>query len=69
MIYGRRIPVAMDRQATRHLKSAICFLLAAMIVAGLWQGTRPHLFHTSVSPYKTYRIEYYEVRPEQLASR
>ncbi|AVS80342.1 hypothetical protein C8244_04610 [Paracidovorax avenae] len=50
----------MERQAPPRLKSAICFLLAAMIVAGLWQGTRPHLFHTAVSPYKAYRIEYYE---------
>ncbi|AVS92005.1 hypothetical protein C8246_09725 [Paracidovorax avenae] len=31
-----------------------------MIVAGLWQGTRPRLFHTSVSPHKVYQIEYYE---------
>lgn len=48
LIYGSR------------LENAVCLLLAATIVAGLWQGTRPHLFHTAVSPYKAYQIEYYE---------
>ncbi len=42
------------------LRNSFLILFIATIAVGLWQGTRPHLFHTSVSPYKTYRIEYYE---------
>ncbi|WP_354641877.1 hypothetical protein [Paracidovorax avenae] len=60
LIYRSWTHAAMNRQATRRLKNAVCLLLAATIVAGLWQGTRLHLFHTAISSDKAYRVEYYE---------
>lgn len=49
-----------NRKKRRILRNSFLILFIATIAVGLWHGTRPHLFHTAVSPYKAYRIEYYE---------
>lgn len=45
---------------TRLLKNSAYLFLLLIAVGGLWQGSRPKLFHSAVSPHKIYRIEYYE---------
>ncbi|GKT02347.1 hypothetical protein AVKW3434_23180 [Acidovorax sp. SUPP3434] len=43
-----------------HLRTIFWLLIFTGLAAGIWQGSQPHLFHTSISPRKVYRIEYYE---------
>lgn len=45
---------------SRFLKNSVYLFLLILVVAVLWQGSRPKLFHTAISPHKLYRIEYYE---------
>jgi hypothetical protein len=48
------------KRNNRLLKNSayLFFLLVALL--GLWQGSKPKLFHSAISPHRVYRIEYYE---------
>ncbi|WCM89497.1 hypothetical protein [Acidovorax sp. NCPPB 3576] len=51
--------------AWTNLKKPVFLLLLAGILVGAWYAFTPKLFHTSISPRKVYRVEYYEASPIQ----
>lgn len=42
------------------LKNLAYLAMLLFAVVGLWQGSKPKLFHSAISPHKVYRVEYYE---------